>query len=154
MNFPAIIAAGILIAALPPRGGVEPDPEILKAIAADDAKIAHIVLINGDCSKASPLGDITDYTVKLRAKHSHLGFIRIRSRALFDAETDNVLGTVPGGTILWGQGPLKDGEISDGLGYAVAIRDKDGNIRRGYVSLTVVDVILSPLQATRAGTTR
>ena len=102
---------------------------------------ARIVLIDGNCAGGKPLGEISWYTTKLRIKKNGLGYARIRSRAFFDSANDNVIGTVRCGTILWGEGPLKDGETSAGIGYAVAIRDSLGNIRRGYISYTVVEVI-------------
>ncbi len=106
-------------------------------IKAGDARPDdRVVLIDGNCATGRPLGDLADYHIQLRAKQNTLGFIRIRS----DAQWTRVLGTVPCGTILWGEGPLKDAEVSSGIAYAVAVRDKEGHICRGYVSLTVIEV--------------
>jgi len=99
-----------------------------------------ITLIDGSCAPARPLGDLADYSTRIRAMDSALGFIRIRSEAIWSGEDlSNVLGTVPSGTVLWAEGPLKNAEISMGIGYAVAIRDKDGRTGRGYVSRTVIE---------------
>jgi hypothetical protein len=100
----------------------------------------RIVLIDGSCEHARAMGDLAHYSTPLRAKNSSLGFIRIRSDANWNAENStNVLGTVPSGTLLWAEGPLKDWDTPSGIGYAVAIRDKEGHTGRGYVSFQVVD---------------
>jgi hypothetical protein len=101
-----------------------------------------LTLIDGSCEQASSIGNLADYSIRVRAKSSDLGFIRIRSDASWSAEdTSNVLGKIPSGTVLWAQGPLKNAEHSNGIGYAVAIRDKDGRVGRGYVSFTIIEVL-------------
>lgn len=100
-----------------------------------------ITLIDGSCADGNELGDVAQYTVRLRAKQNSIGFIRVRRDAIWTLEDlSNVLGTVPCGTLLWGQGPLKNAEYSAGVGYAVAVRDAQGRQCRGYVSYTVVEV--------------
>jgi len=99
-------------------------------------------LIEGSCEGGRELGDLSHYALRLRAKPNTLGFIRVRSWASWDAgDLSNVLGTVPCGAILWGEGPLKNAEYSCGIGYAVAVRDSQGRRCRGYVSYTVVEVL-------------
>ena len=101
-----------------------------------------LTLIEGSCEGGRELGDPSHYSVRLRAKPNTLGFIRVRSWASWPAgDPSNVLGTVPCGAILWGEGPLKNAEYSCGIGYAVALRDSQGRQCRGYVSYTVVEVL-------------
>ena len=96
--------------------------------------------LDGSCAQGRSVGDIKEYSQRLQAKKTSLGFIRIRSYAVFSVEDQtNILGTVPAGTLLWGVGPLKNADFSAGIGYAVLIRDKLGKTCRGYVSITVVD---------------
>jgi len=99
-------------------------------------------MIDGSCADGRELGDLAGYSIRLRAKQNSLGFIRVRRDAIWTLEDlSNVLGTVPCGTLLWGQGPLKNAEHSMGVGYAVAVRDAQGRQCRGYVSYTVVEVV-------------
>ncbi len=101
-----------------------------------------ITLIDGSCEKARDLGDLAGYSLRVRSKEAKLGFVRVRSDASWFAEDkSNILGTVPTGTVMRAEGPLKNAEGSNGIGYAVAVRDKDGRTGRGYVSYTVVDVL-------------
>lgn len=116
-------------------------PTTLKATSSHGDKLT---LIEGSCEGGRELGALADYSIRLRAKQGSLGFIRVRREAKWPAENlSNVLGTVPCGTILWGQGPLKnaDDDGSCGVGYAVAVRDSQGRQCRGYVSYTVVEVL-------------
>jgi len=104
-----------------------------------------LTLIEGNCVGGREIGDLSNYSFRLRAKSNTLGFIRVRRQAIWDVEdTESVLGTVPCGTLLWGNGPLKNAEFSAGVGYAVPLRDAGGNQSRGYVSYTVVDVLSGP----------
>lgn len=103
----------------------------------------RVTLIEGSCEGGRELGDLSSYGVRLRAKPDSLGFIRVRREAVWTLEDlSNVLGTVPCGTILWGEGPLKNAEYSMGVGYAVAVRDSQCRQCRGYVSYTVVEVLV------------
>lgn len=98
---------------------------------------SHIAVIHGSCAAGRSLGDISGYAIPLRAEQNNLGYIRIRSDACW-RDLNNVIGTVPCGTLLWAEGPLKDADEPGGIGYAVAVQDDQGHICRGYVSYTVV----------------
>ena len=108
-------------------------------------KNTPVALIDGNCSAGRQLGDISEYPLLLRAQQNNMGYIRIRRDAHWDTQfVDNVLGTVPCGTILHGEGPLKDADEPGGIGYAVAVCDGKGNVCRGYVSYTVVEFMEGP----------
>jgi hypothetical protein len=99
-------------------------------------------LIDGSCEHARPLGGIRMYERRVQARNSSLGYIRIRSDATWSGvDAPNLLGKVPAGSLLWAEGPLKDAKDPGGLCFAVAVRDKEGRFGRGYVSVSVVDVV-------------
>lgn len=98
---------------------------------------SHIALIDGNCAAGRPLGHISDYSIPLRAEQNNLGYIRIRNEARW-RDLNNVIGTVPCGTVLWCAGPLKDADEPGCVGYAVAVQDGQGRTCRGYVSCMVV----------------
>ncbi|MCE5325160.1 MAG: hypothetical protein LLG01_01975 [Planctomycetaceae bacterium] len=98
------------------------------------------VLIDGSCVGGLPLGDLAEYSRRIKVPPNALGYVRIRSTLSWDADDkSNMLGTVPCGTLLWAQGPLKNPDFGNAIGYAVAVRDRAGRSCRGYVSYTVVD---------------
>jgi hypothetical protein len=90
--------------------------------------------VGGSCDGAPTLGDVSRYATPLRVNRSGA---RVRSRALFDAETNNVIGALPGGAEILAEGPLKDAEFSDGVGWAIIFSDGQRSCR-GYVSDSVV----------------
>lgn len=105
--------------------------EAVSALAAD---------FRGSCAFARPPGEAGEYTVKLRAKPSQLGAVRVRATAIFDVSSrDNLIGEIPSGTMLAGSGPLAGGSEAGGTGYAVLVRDGNGRVCRGYVSSRVVE---------------
>jgi hypothetical protein len=98
-------------------------------------------VINGSCRQALPIGDPSLYRILLRTKDPQGSPINIRSTPNWMSDTANILGTIPAGSLLEGVGPLKDAQGSTGIGYAVMVRDPAGLTGRGYVSLSVVDVV-------------
>jgi hypothetical protein len=85
---------------------------------------------------------MSKYPLMLKAKETSLGKIRLRSNGRFVVEdTSNVLGDVPAGTVLYGQGPLSNPDYGRSRAYAVALRDLDGKTCRGFVSTQVVEVV-------------
>jgi hypothetical protein len=96
--------------------------------------MAWPVYMGGSCDGARPNADVSRYRTPLRVNGKGA---RVRSRALFDAETDNVIGAVQGGSDLMAEGPLKDAEFPDGIGWAIMVSDGARSCR-GYVSDSVV----------------
>jgi hypothetical protein len=116
-----------------PAGQIPHAPEEGAGVAAD---------VRGSCRWARPAGALETYRVRLRAQDTGLGVIRVRTTADFDdGDLANVMGEVPSGTLLFGQGPLKEADYSAGIGYAVVVRGHDNRLCRGYVSAGVVDVV-------------
>jgi hypothetical protein len=98
---------------------------------------------------ARPVGDVAEYntTIELVGTPMRLEngqrkpgtYVRIRSNAVFNADDlENVLGHADTGGCVLASGPLKDGAINGGIGFAVRVRDARGKLCRGYVSETVV----------------
>lgn len=82
----------------------------------------------------------SEYDLRLFIPPNSLGSVRLRSRLSFDAQDlRNVLGHAPTNTIVAAQGPMKNGPVSMGIGYALRLRDRQGLECEGYVSGTVVD---------------
>jgi hypothetical protein len=117
----------------------------------------RVVRMEGSCAAGRPIaasgavkdehvaavGDVAEYRVCLRVTPGEgQEHARIRANAVWPAEDmRNVLGRVPAGALLWGQGPLKNAEFSAGIGYAVAVQDDRGETCRGYIAGLVVEVV-------------
>jgi hypothetical protein len=120
----------------------EPPPETQPSRAPTSKEVEGPVSFSGTCAGASAVGEMSKYPLVLKAKETSLGKIRLRSNGRFVVEdTSNVLGDVPAGTVLYGQGPLSNPDYGRSRAYAVALRDFDGKTCRGFVSTQVVDVV-------------
>lgn len=114
----------------PAYSSVEPSTEVAE-LAAD---------FRGSCSFARPPGEAAQYTVRLQAKSTSLGTIRVRGSASFDVRIrENLIGEIPSGSELAAAGPLAGGSEAGGTGYAVLVRDGHGRVCRGYVSSRSVE---------------
>lgn len=82
------------------------------------------------------------YSDVIQAKPNDLGFARIRTRLVFSSkDLRNVIGTLPSCTSVQAVGPMKNGTGSQGVGYAIRLRDPRGDVCQGYVSVTAVSVL-------------
>ena len=80
----------------------------------------------------------------LRTRDSSLGFVRVRANAVWpSSDLSNVIGQLLPHTWVRGEGPLKNADGSAGIGYAIAVVDREGHHCRGYLHEGVVDVIES-----------
>lgn len=99
---------------------------------------ARAVDFHGSCNWGREVGAPERYRVPLRAAGNPSGTILVRGDARFDPlERDNVIGELPAGTRVLGDGPLHGGH---GVGYAILVRGHTGRVCRGYVSATAVVV--------------
>jgi hypothetical protein len=99
---------------------------------------ARAVDFHGSCDWGREPGAPERYRVPLRAAGNPSGTIVVRLDARFDPlERGNVIGELPAGTRVLGDGPLHGG---DGVGYAILVRGHTGRVCRGYVSATSVVV--------------
>jgi hypothetical protein len=98
--------------------------------------------IHGTCNWARHAGAPEQNRVPLRATGNPSGTILVRSDARFDvADGSNVIGELPAGTRVLGDGPLAGGGE---MGYAILVRGHTGRVCRGYVSATAVTVEQEP----------
>jgi hypothetical protein len=103
---------------------------------------ARAVDFHGTCNWGRHAGAPEQYRVPLRAAGNPSGTILVRSDARFDAADDsNVIGELPAGTRVLGDGPLAGGGE---MGYAILVRGHTGRVCRGYVSATAVTVEQEP----------
>ena len=103
---------------------------------------ARAVDFHGTCNWGRHPGPPEQYRVPLRAAGNPSGTILVRSDARFDAGDDsNVIGELPAGTRMLGDGPLAGGRD---MGYAILVRGHTGRVCRGYVSATAVTVEREP----------
>jgi hypothetical protein len=103
---------------------------------------ARAVDFHGTCDWARHPGAPEPYRVPLRAAGNPSGAILVRSDARFDvADNSNVIGELPAGTRVLGDGPLAGGGE---MGYAILVRGHTGRVCRGYVSGTAVTVEREP----------
>ncbi|HWN70958.1 MAG TPA: hypothetical protein VNM90_25120 [Haliangium sp.] len=103
---------------------------------------ARAVDFHGTCNWGRHAGPPEQYRVPLRAAGDPSGTILVRSDARFDAADDsNVIGELPAGTRMLGDGPLAGGRD---MGYAILVRGHTGRVCRGYVSATAVTVEREP----------
>lgn len=103
-----------------------------------------IPLISGSCENGREVGDMEQYTIKMRVGTSPTDSISVRSDAsCFEIKScgHNILGRIKSGTIIYAQGPLKNADYSAGIAYAFPVRDSKGNICRGYLSYLNVQPI-------------
>ena len=99
------------------------------------------VLIKGIFKNALPMGDLRVYNHLIKTEENELGYIRVRSEPIWDINyNDNVLGTIECGIYMPAWGPTKNNP-SCGVGYVIPIVDSNGDMCRGYVSLTVISEI-------------
>lgn len=99
---------------------------------------ARAVDFHGSCNWGREVGAPERYRVPLRAAGNPSGTILVRVDARFDPlENGNVIGELPAGTRVLGDGPLHGGH---GVGYAILVRGHTGRVCRGYVSATAVVV--------------
>lgn len=120
------------------------------AAETDGAPVAErVVALEGSCraarvidaqgialAPARPAGDLARYHTPLVVVGDER--VRVRANAMWPADDlRNVIGTISAGVRLLGDGPLKDSEVSAGVGYAIAVADSSGRRCRGYVSLLV-----------------
>lgn len=99
---------------------------------------ARAVDFHGSCDWGREAGAPERYRVPLRAGGNPSGTILVRVDARFDPlENGNVIGELPAGTRVLGDGPLHGGH---GVGYAILVRGHTGRVCRGYVSATSVMV--------------
>ena len=93
-----------------------------------------------DPNGTRPIGDLSRYSRLIRIRKSDSGFVRARADAQWDVEElRNVLGYLPAGLEVWAEGPLKNADVSAGIGFAVPVRDLIGNTCRAYLSATVIE---------------
>jgi hypothetical protein len=103
---------------------------------------ARAVDFHGTCKWGRAAGGPEQYRAPLRVAGSPSGTILVRSDARFDPTDDsNVIGELPAGTRVLGEGPLAGGY---GVGYAILVRGHTGRVCRGYVSATAVTVEREP----------
>lgn len=97
---------------------------------------------DGSCDSAQPLGELEKYPLQLRTKENSLNKVRVRSTGRFVAgDVSNVLGELPVGVVLLGQGPISNPEYGKSKAYAVALEDSGGKRCRGFVSTQVVELV-------------
>lgn len=116
------------------------------AVLIGDCAAGQPILVSGemDSGGARPVGDLTSYTTLIQIIAVPNGFARARANAIWDNDDRrNVLGFLRAGSYVWAEGPLKNGEFSAGLGWAVPVRDLSGKECRAYLSHTVVRVIFN-----------
>ena len=102
----------------------------------------HAVEFRGSCSFARPPGALASYNLRVRVLKLPLGTIVVRRTASFPLEDRaTVMGEVASGTVLLASGPVAGGGDAHGVGYAVLLRDLNGQVCRGYVSQRVVEVV-------------
>jgi hypothetical protein len=108
---------------------------------------AKVVDFHGTCNWGRHAGAPEQYRVPLHVAGNPSGTILVRADARFDALDDsNVIGELPAGTRVLGDGPLAGGH---GMGYAILVRGHTGRVCRGYVSATAVTVEREPSQHDR-----
>ena len=102
----------------------------------ENTKFDSIPTISGSCENGREIGDLKYYQVKMKVGKSSSDSINVRSNAAsFEhGNLDNVLGKIKSGTIVFVQGPLKNRAFSAGVGYSFPVKDKNGNICKGYLS--------------------
>jgi hypothetical protein len=108
---------------------------------------ARAVDFHGSCNWGRHAGAPAQYRVPLRVAGNPSGTILVRSDARFDAaDDDNVIGELPAGTRMLGDGPLAGGYE---VGYAILVRGHTGRVCRGYVAATAVTVEREPVRHDR-----
>lgn len=101
-----------------------------------------IALITGSCENHREVGEMSQYRYKMKVGTSKSGDISVRSDAAcfeIGACKHNIIGKIKSGTIIYCQGPLKNRGGSAGVAYAFPVKDKDGNMCRGYLSYLNVE---------------
>jgi hypothetical protein len=99
---------------------------------------ARAVDFHGTCNWGRHAGAPERYRVPLRVPDNPSGTILVRYDARFDAaDDDNVIGELPAGARMFGDGPVYGGF---GVGYAILVRGHTGRVCRGYVSAAAVVV--------------
>lgn len=97
---------------------------------------ARAVDFHGTCSWGRGPGRGERYRVRLRVADNPSGGILVRADPRFDAAEDaNVIGELPAGTVVLGDGPVHGGH---GVGYAILVRGHAGRVCRGYVRASSV----------------
>jgi hypothetical protein len=136
------VALGALALGLGGCGGDAAAPPVAPGV--DDAPgwispevEARAVDFHGTCNWGRHPGAPGQYRVPLRAAGNPSGTIRVRSDARFEVDDSNVIGELPAGTRVLGDGPLAGGGE---VGYAILVRGHTGRVCRGYVSATAVTV--------------
>lgn len=103
-----------------------------------------IPFISGSCENGREIGNLDQYSIKMKVGTSPTDSIHVRSDAsCFEIKRchHNILGKIKSGTIIYAQGPLKNRDFSAGIAYAFPVKDKNGNICRAYLSYLNVERI-------------
>lgn len=138
------MALGWVLALAPGLGGCGGDPAPPPAtLGVDQAPgwnapevEARAVDFHGTCNWGRHAGAPALYRVPLRVTGAPSGAIPVRSDARFDVtDGSNVIGELPAGTRVLGDGPLAGGRD---MGYAILVRGHTGRVCRGYVSAAAV----------------
>ena len=124
-----------------------PDTAVSPVVVIDSTttigkKDDSIPQISGSCEKGREVGNLEQYSIKMKVGSSESDSISVRSDAsCFNLEgcDHNILGKIKSGTIIYAQGPLKNSDFSAGLAYAFPVKDRNGNVCRGYLSYLNVE---------------
>jgi hypothetical protein len=133
--------AALVPPAPPPK---QPVPSLASLIG--DCAAGQPLLANGatESKGARPVGDLASYATLIQIVSSPSGFVRARANADWsNKDRRNVLGFLRAGSYVWAEGPLKNGDFSAGIGWAVPVRDPGGKDCRAYLSQSVVRILLN-----------
>lgn len=99
------------------------------------------------CAEATPapqpLGGLEGYDTCRVVRPSELGFARVRSTSRFaSGDHANVLDGLASGTVVWTGDGVKHGTGTYGIGWPVALKDREGRTCRGYVAAALLEPVV------------
>jgi hypothetical protein len=139
---PSLLELAALVPPVPPPK--QPVPSLATLIGDCASGQPHVANGATDSKGVRPVGDLTTYRALIQIISAPNAFVRARASAGWPSQDRrNVLGFLRAGSYVWAEGPLKDGDPSAGVGWAVPVHDLSGKDCRAYLSNTVVRVLFN-----------